>query len=299
MKITCVTSSGKVLAENFELKGESNAVKVADLKAAYAAKNKKSTPDRQRWKYGNKVLDRDDATLWSYKIADGATLEFKDLGPQISWRLVFFLEYLGPLLIYPFFYGFGHLVYGGAPVRHTLVQDIVYMMLMFHFLKREFETLFIHRFSHGTMPLSNLFKNSGHYWLLSGVLIGWHVFQQQPKGADAPSGAIVAIALWMYSFGQMANFMTHLHLRSLRPPGSTVRKIPTGFGFGLVSCPNYFFETLVWVSILLLTQSWAVAVFTVVAVGQMYVWAVKKHKQYLKEFPKYPKERKAMFPFIA
>lgn len=28
------------------------------------------------------------------------TLVFKDLGPQMSWRLVYFLEYLGPLLIF-------------------------------------------------------------------------------------------------------------------------------------------------------------------------------------------------------
>jgi very-long-chain enoyl-CoA reductase len=40
--------------------------------------------------------------------------------------------------------------------------------------------------------------------------------------------------------------------------------------------------------------------FTVVAVGQMYVWAVKKHRRYRKEFgDKYPRGRKAMFPFIA
>jgi very-long-chain enoyl-CoA reductase len=30
----------------------------------------------------------------------------------------------------------------------------------------------------------------------------------------------------------------------------------------------------------------------------MLDWALKKHKQYKKEFPEYPKGRKAMFPFI-
>lgn len=39
--------------------------------------------------------------------------------------------------------------------------------------------------------------------------------------------------------------------------------------------------------------------FLVVSTYQMVVWAIKKHKNYKKEFGKaYPANRKAMFPFI-
>lgn len=39
--------------------------------------------------------------------------------------------------------------------------------------------------------------------------------------------------------------------------------------------------------------------FTFYSVYQMLEWAIKKHKNYKKEFgDKYPRGRKAMFPFI-
>ena len=57
------------------------------------------------------------------------------------------------------------------------MQYAALAMVLVHFLKREWETVFVHRFSHGTMPLSNLFKNSFHYWVLSGVLLAYDVFR--------------------------------------------------------------------------------------------------------------------------
>ena len=40
-------------------------------------------------------------------------------------------------------------------------------------------------------------------------------------------------------------------------------------------------------------------IFLVVSVYQMTVWALKKHRNYKKEFGKeYPRNRKAIFPFI-
>jgi very-long-chain enoyl-CoA reductase len=49
-------------------------------------------------------------------------------------------------------------------------------MIMAHFIKREIETLFVHRFSHSTMPFFNVFKNSFHYHLLSGINLAYWVY---------------------------------------------------------------------------------------------------------------------------
>lgn len=55
---------------------------------------------------------------------------------------------------------------------------------------------------------------------------------------------------------ELSNLHTHLTLRALRPPGTRARAIPYGYGFSLVSCPNYFFEIIAWAVIAGLTGSW-------------------------------------------
>jgi very-long-chain enoyl-CoA reductase len=120
-------------------------------------------------------------------------------------------------------------------------------------------------------------------------------------------------------FTELSNLSTHLTLRNLRPPGTRKRAIPHGYGFGFVSCPNYFFESVAWAAVAYMSGSWAgksrtaglepgthsptwthaAWLFWTVSTAQMMSWAVKKQRAYKKEFGKdYPRKRKAMFPFI-
>ncbi|KAI7362777.1 hypothetical protein KC336_g21651, partial [Hortaea werneckii] len=105
--------------------------------------------------------------------------------------------------------------------------------------------------------------------------------------------------LALFTFGELANLNTHLILRGLRSAGGTERGVPKGLGFGWVTCPNYLFESIAWLGILLINRSWATAVFIAVAVGQMAIWAKKKENRYRKELgSKYQKKRYSMIPGI-
>ncbi|KAL8810067.1 MAG: hypothetical protein Q9200_002881 [Gallowayella weberi] len=224
-------------------------------------------------------------------LRDGSSIYVKDLGPQISWRLVFILEYLGPLLIHPLLYFF---LPSNEP---STLQAISCALITLHFLKRELETLFLHRFSTATMPRFNLFKNSAHYWLLAGLNIGFWTYRDSAPAAGESNMWITSMSVILYAIGELGNLYTHLVLRSLRSSGGSERGIPHGLGFGVVTCPNYMFETLAWLGICGVTWSLASILFAVVAVGQMGVWAQKREARYRREFgTKYQRKRFVMLP---
>jgi len=279
---------------------------VADVKAALAAKFPRLYVERQKLtlKGESKALD-DNVILAAAGIRDGGELVVKDLGSQVSWKTVFLVEYAGPLVIHPILYHLPNVFYGSA-VQHSKLQKYAYAMVMAHFAKRELETLFVHRFSHATMPLRNIFKNSFHYHVLSGLFLAYPIYG--PTYA-ANSGYITGsrrsdpLFLWtcagIWLFAELSNLSAHLTVRNLRPSGSKKRAIPHGYGFGLVSFPNYFFETVAWSAVACMTGSWAAWLFWAVSTAQMMAWAAKKHRAYKKEFGKeYPRQRKAMIPFL-
>lgn len=177
-------------------------------------------------------------------------------------------------------------------------------MIMVHFTKRECETVFVHRFSASTMPIFNLFKNSAHYWLLAGLNIA--LFTYSPS-IECPTSHpikpyIAGLAIALFGIGEVGNLSAHLTLRGLRSSGGGERGIPISgvFRYVPVTCPNYFFETLAWIGIWLANRSLSTGLFSIIAVGQMAVWARKKESRYRKEFGKdiYKRKRFAMIPGI-
>ncbi|KAJ5597917.1 hypothetical protein N7537_008001 [Penicillium hordei] len=245
-------------------------------------------------------------TIEDTGMRNSSVIYVKDLGPQIAWRTVFIIEYLGPLLIPALFlFPLRPLLYFTFDKPLPLPSDLqllVCALLTVHFLKREFETIFVHRFSSATMPARNIVKNSAHYWVLAGFNIAYWVFRPDATAATStPNQALVYAGLALFVFGELANLNAHYILRNLRRPGTTERGIPSGFGFSVVTCPNYFFEILAWLGIFLVSQlNWSVLFFVVVGGLQMWSWGWKKEKRYRKEFgDKYKKKRAVIFPGLA
>ncbi|XP_076440618.1 very-long-chain enoyl-CoA reductase-like isoform X1 [Babylonia areolata] len=278
---------------------------IYDVKKAFCKEKPKYYPDRQSFRMDarGKIL-KDDLTLESLGLKNGSRLYFKDLGPQVGWTTVFLTEYAGPLVIYLVFFIRPAIIYGAGAARLPYADVVKYAAACwsFHYAKRLLETIFVHRFSHATMPIRNIFKNSVYYWGFAAFVA---YFMNHPLYTPPAYGDMqVYGGLAAFFFAELGNFSVHLALRNLRPAGSKVRKIPISttnpftWLFGLVSCPNYTYEVMAWVSFSVMTQCLPAAIFTFAGFYQMAVWAKGKHRNYLKEFKDYPRRRTSIFPFL-
>jgi very-long-chain enoyl-CoA reductase len=249
------------------------------------------------------LIPNGNETLYEAGLRNESVIHVKDLGPQIGWRTVYMIEYLGPLIIPALFlYVLRPYVYFNfdQPLPEpSYLQVLTAVLLSLHFVKRELETVFVHRFSLATMPARLIIKNSAHYWILAGLNIAYWVFRPDSSAATQEFNPLFLYAgLALFIGGELGNLYTHLVLRDLRRPGSTDRGIPRGIGFGLVTCPNYMFEVIAWLGIYLVTGlNWSVLLFIVVGMVQMRSWAKKKENRYRKEFgEKYKQKRYSMLP---
>jgi len=276
---------------------------IEELKQLFAQALPQFPVSRQAFRIKAQNL-KDDETLESLGLDDNAILYFKDLGPQIGWKTVFLAEYAGPLVLYALFYLRPAIVYGTEARTSTMHRyvHIACACYLGHYAKRLLETQFIHRFSNGTMPLGNLFKNCSYYWGFT-CLVAY--FVNHPLYTPASYGGVqFYTGLTGFILCELGNFSIHYLFRNLRPADSKTRMIPVAtsdpftFLFHRVSCPNYTYEAGAWLSFALLSQTLTALLFALAGLAQMSQWALKKHQNYRKEFKDYPIKRCAILPFL-
>nr|CAG4646396.1 EOG090X097L [Macrothrix elegans] len=260
-------------------------------------------PDRQEFRLEPRGKGIEDSkTVNDLGLKNGSSLYLKDLGPQIGYQTVFIIEYAGPLFVYAWIYQRPWLFYGDGAAEQPMNQvvHIAAICWIAHYAKRILETLFIHRFSHATMPLRNLFRNCSYYWIFA-AYVAYHV-NHPLYTAPCPIQSHVALGVWAVC--ELGNLSIHWLLRNLRPPGTKERRIPRPtkdpltWMFNLVSCPNYTYEFGGWVAFTVMTQCLPAGLFALAGFYQMAVWALGKHRAYKRDFKDYPSGRKAILPFV-
>jgi len=98
--------------------------------------------------------------------------------------------------------------------------------------------------------------------------------------------------------GFLINLQSDSILRKIRNPGENIYRIPEGGVFNLVSCANYFGEVFEWFGWACLTWSLPGLAFAVWTACNLMPRAKSHHNWYHSNFPDYPKNRKAIIPFL-
>lgn len=175
---------------------------------------------------------------------------------------------------------------------------VFYLLWAGHYAYRSLIFPFLRRENPANLPLTVMFFGMG-FNILNTFFNGWSLFHEE---RFFTAGWLLSIRFVCGAIVFLAGFVLHVHsdhiLRDLRRGEDKSYKIPKRGFFRFVSCPNYLGEILQWIGWAVLTWSWAGATFAVWTAANLAPRAVSYHAWYKKTFPEYPKQRKALIPFI-
>jgi len=182
--------------------------------------------------------------------------------------------------------------------RRDPVAIVFLLLWQLHYAYRAFIYPFRLRGGQLRMPLSVVAMAFG-FNVMNGYLQGRGIFTLGPvRGADWFTDPRFIVGVLLFLGGYALNQQSDIILRGLRAPGDSGYKIPVGGAFGLVSCPNYFGELVEWLGWAMLTWSPAGLVFFLWTAANLVPRARSHHRWYLERFPDYPRDRRAVIPWL-
>lgn len=106
------------------------------------------------------------------------------------------------------------------------------------------------------------------------------------------------LGLGLFTLGFAITKVADAELRRLRRTPGEDYKIPRGYLFRYVSCPNYLGEIVQWCGWALAAWSTAGLIFAIWTFANLFPRARSHHKWYRANFQAYPEARKAIIPFV-
>ena len=209
-------------------------------------------------------------------------------GPSISNKWGWFLMELPALVVFPLL-----VLLGSNPLNE--VSLVLVLLWSTHYINRTLVFPFRIRTKGKKMPLfiviSAVFFNGingfiNGYWLgylapQENISMGWHQ----------------ELGIFLFFIGMYINRRTDTKLIALRKSG-TGYSIPKGWLFRFISCPNHFGEIVEWTGFAIFAWNLPASAFAIWTFCNLAPRAISHHKWYKEQFEDYPKNRKALFPFL-
>ncbi|KAK3288284.1 hypothetical protein CYMTET_4235 [Cymbomonas tetramitiformis] len=194
----------------------------------------------------------------------------------------------------PSFLVVAYMAHNNSSEIRNAPNDCLLCLFLFHYFNRTF--IYPLRLRGGKPTPLFVFLMAFAFTTYNGVLQGQYMTQLASMNRQTDLAFWVGLAL--FTVGWFVNYHSDNTLRSLRRPGETGYKIPRGGMFEYVSGANFLGEIVEWTGWAVASQSLpatAFAIFTACNIGPR---AYAHHNFYLKNFPNYPRHRKAIIPFI-
>ncbi|XP_029988769.1 polyprenal reductase [Sphaeramia orbicularis] len=197
----------------------------------------------------------------------------------------------------------------GVPSNDSQVPHLstllVLLLLWVHSLRRLLECLFVSVFSDGAMHLVQYVFGVGYYILLGLTVLCTDrmkreigPFLYQLNWCHVVGSALFVLASLLQH--QSMVLLARLRIGRSGTVETLAHRIPKGGWFELVSCPHYFAELLIYISLSLVFGGlcltwWLVALYVLF---NQALAAQLCHDLYLSKYESYPRHRRAFLPFV-
>lgn len=217
----------------------------------------------------------------------------KNWGPMVDNKLGWIIMEAPSLFIMAYFLFFG-------TYSFQSYVWILFSIWIFHYLNRTFIYPLRIKATDKKMPLF-IVLNAILFNFMNAGLNGYFLAELvEPSAYDRTwimsSTFIVGASLFVA--GMVINWRADHLLINLRKPGETGYKIPRGFLFDYISSPNLFGEIIEWTGFAIMAWNLPALTFMVWTFANLVPRAKNHHDWYKNKFLDYPKERKAVFPFL-
>lgn len=212
----------------------------------------------------------------------------KGWGPQLPNKLGWILMESPSLILVAYFY-LAH--------SQSLYASMLSLLWIGHYIYRTLVFPFRIRTKGKKMPLLIVLSAIG-FNCVNASLNGYYLSNLADYSNDSFLSWNFWLGILLFITGFFIHYKSDSILINLRKPGETGYKLPKGFLFSRVSCPNMLGELIEWTGFTLMAWNVAALSFTIWTAANLLPRAKGHHQWYLDHFKDYPVNRKILFPGI-
>jgi 3-oxo-5-alpha-steroid 4-dehydrogenase 1 len=179
----------------------------------------------------------------------------------------------------------------------NIVTWILFLLFSAHYVHRTFIFPFRIKGSSKKMPLGVILL-AIIFNVFNGFFIGYYLGNFSSYDSSWLLSIPFIAGAIMFGVGAFINWRADSILIGIREKGFSGYKIPSGFLFEKVSCPNHLGEMIEWSGYALMSFSLPALSFAVWTLANLVPRALAHHKWYKSYFTDYPAKRKAIIPGI-